>query len=204
MCAKAGAKEQIAPAFLLVHPAVRPCRRPARTPGETMASENTSIFLTGLRNAHALETEATQIIERQLDRLENYPQLESKLRMHLEETRSQKNRLEQVLSSMNESPSTFKEGVMGFMGSMAALAHTPANDEILKNTFANLAFENYEIAAYRSLIAMAEALGANASLSLLRQSLDEERAMAQWIDDNVASITMQFLALREGGGKADR
>lgn len=169
-----------------------------------MTDAATSIFLTGLRNAHALETEASQIIERQLDRLEHYPQLADRLRVHLDETRSQKNRIEQILSSMNDSPSTFKEGVMSFMGNIAALAHTPANDEILKNTFANLAFENYEIGAYRSLIAMAETLGANTSLSLLRQSLDEERAMAQWIDDNVASITRQFMSMRAAGMKADR
>ncbi len=46
---------------------------------------------------------------------------------------------------------------MGLMGNMAALAHAPAQDEILKNTFANHAFENYEIAVYDSLIAIAEA-----------------------------------------------
>ena len=169
-----------------------------------MNDENTSIFLTGLRNAHALETEAEQLIRRQLDRLESYPQVADMLRMHLGETQQQKARLEQILSSMNDGPSTLKETVMGLMGNMAALAHTPANDEILKNTFANLAFENYEIAAYRSLIAMAETTGATSSLSLLQQSLDEERRMAQWIDDNVATITRQFLALRAVHGKADR
>ncbi len=32
-------------------------------------------------------------------------------------------------------------------GSMAAIGHSMADDEILKNSFANFAFENFEIAA---------------------------------------------------------
>src|SRR4051795_11049604 len=47
-----------------------------------------SIFVTGLKNAHALEVQATQIIGRQLDRLENYPDVAEGLRLHLEERRS--------------------------------------------------------------------------------------------------------------------
>ena len=87
------------------------------------ADENTSIFLTGLRNAHALETEAVQIIERQLDRLTSYPEMKQRIHMHLEETRNQQRRLEEILSSHGDSPSTFKEAALGFMGNVAALAH---------------------------------------------------------------------------------
>src|SRR5215216_4469086 len=102
------------------------------------SDEARSIFVTGLKNAHALETQATQIIGRQLDRL----------RLHLEETKQHQQRLEEILGSLNEDYSTIKDIAAGFMGNMAALGHTPAGDEILKNSFANLAFENYEIAAY--------------------------------------------------------
>lgn len=35
---------------------------------------------------------------------------------------------------------------MSMVGSMAAMGHSVAGDEILKNSFANFAFENYEIA----------------------------------------------------------
>ena len=168
------------------------------------ADENTTIFLTGLRNAHALETEAVQIIERQLDRLSGYPEMMQRLRMHLEETRSQQRRLEDILSSHDDSPSAFKEAALGFMGNVAALAHTPANDEVLKNTFANLAFENYEIAAYISLIAMAETLAETKAVTMLKQSLQEERQMAQWIEEQVPSITRSFLERRAAGIKADR
>src|SRR5436305_13100123 len=158
-----------------------------------------SIFVTGLKNAHALEAQATQIIGRQLDRLENYPEVAERLRLHLEETKQHQQRVEEILGSLNEDYSTIKDIAAGFMGNMAALGHTPAGDEILKNSFANLAFENYEIAAYTSLIALAEANGANGALSPLKQTLEEEKDMAKWVSDHLKSITLTFLERSSAG-----
>lgn len=93
---------------------------------------------------------------------------------------------------------------MSLMGNMAALVHAPADDEVLKNTFANLAFENYEIAAYKSLIAMAESANMSQAAALLRESLQEEEDMARFIDGNVETVTRTHLQLKERGEKADR
>lgn len=156
------------------------------------------IFVTGLRNAHALETEAEQIIKRQLDRMTDYPQIAEVLRAHLQETERQKERLDDILRALSETPSALKEAAMSVMGNMAALAHAPADDEVLKNTFADLAFENYEIASYKSLIAMAQECGATNAAGLLQQSLQEEQRMAQWLSDNVEEITRDYLRKRAG------
>jgi ferritin-like metal-binding protein YciE len=168
------------------------------------SDEARSIFVTGLKNAHALETQATQIIGRQLDRLENYPEVAERLRLHLEETKQHQQRVEEILGSLNEDYSTIKDIAAGFMGNMAALGHTPAGDEILKNSFANLAFENYEIAAYTSLIAVGEATGNASRLGPLRQTLDEEERMAAWVKEHLREVTQRFLQLTEQGAKADR
>ena len=166
-----------------------------------------SLFVTGLQNAHALEQQASQIIGRQLDRLETYPDVAERLRKHLDETRTHQQRVEEILTSMDETYSTLKDFGAGFMGNMAALAHTPAPDEILKNSFANLAFENYEVAAYTSLIALAEANGANGAngaLKALNQTLKEEQDMAKWVADHLRSITLTYLERRSAGAQADR
>jgi ferritin-like metal-binding protein YciE len=160
------------------------------------------IFITALRNTHALEQEALQIMERQVERIQNYPEVKQMLSRHIEETHGQRRRIEEVLSALGESTSTLKETVLGFVGNLAALAHLPAQDEILKNTFANHAFENYEIAAYKSLIAIAEAAG-HANLSGFQQSLKEEQAMAQWLSENVEPITRQYLTLSQEGTGAN-
>jgi len=170
----------------------------------SMSQEAQDVFLTGLRNAHGLETQAEEMIKRQLERLESYPQGAQQLRSHLAETQQQQQRLDTLLAQFNSSPSTIKEAAMGFMANMQTLGHAVADDEILKNTFANMAFENFEIASYKSLIAMAEVYGQTQAIGLLQQSLQEEERMAKWISDNVAEVTKRYCALRASGGKADR
>jgi ferritin-like metal-binding protein YciE len=163
-----------------------------------------SIYVTALRNTHALELQALQIMDRQVERLQNYPDMERALRRHIEETHGQRDRLEDALRTLDAGPSTVKETVLGFVGNMMALGHTPAQDEILKNAFANQAFENFEIAAYRSLLTLADEAGESAHISGLRQSLQEEEAMAKTVSDLVEPTTRRYLSLTLAGQKADR
>jgi ferritin-like metal-binding protein YciE len=93
--------------------------------------------------------------------------------------------------------------VLGLGGNIAALAHTTASDEIIKNTLANYTFEHFEIAAYKSLIAMSEFLGHPGGLAAARASLAEEEAMAAWIDERIESTTTIFLERITTGVTAD-
>lgn len=162
------------------------------------------LFVTGLRNAHAVEKQAIQLLERQIERIEGYPDVAQKLRQHLAETRQQHERLDRILESFDESRSVLKDFAMEFTANMGALMHGAADDEILKNTFANNAFENYEIATYKSLIAMAGTGGFSQHLPALQQSLREEQEMARWIDENVETVTRQFVERYQSDQKADR
>lgn len=154
------------------------------------------ILVAGLHNTHALEMEALQIMNRQVERLQSYPELEQALRVHIRETEEQRRRLEEAMDELQESPSTIKEAIFGLMGNVAAVAHAAAKDEILKNMFANHAFENYEIAAYKSLIVIAEAAGFR-NISGFQQSLREEEAMAQKMKDLVEPITRKYISLEQ-------
>jgi ferritin-like metal-binding protein YciE len=161
-----------------------------------------SIFITGLKNAHAMENQALSIMKPQVSRIENYPDVAQKLEQHIRETEDQIARLDEILGGLSESPSAMKDWALSMGGSMAAISHSMAGDEIVKNAFANFAFENYEIAAYKSLLTIAELGGFPAAMSGLKANLDEEVAMAQWIDHNLRSLTMKFAALKEAGVSA--
>ena len=161
-----------------------------------------SIFITGLKNAHALEKEALGIMNRQIDRLEQYPEMADRLRQHVGETEEQIKRLDAVLMDMGESASGFKDAVLAMGGNMAALRHAAAGDEVLKNTYANHAFENFEIASYRSLIVMAEAGSFTSARPLLEMTLREEEAMAAWVAESIPMVTRRFLQLKEAGEQA--
>lgn len=160
------------------------------------------IYHTGLRNLHALEMSAIKLTERQLERLENYPEMAARLRQHNIESKAQAERLATILARHESSPSAAKNAVSSVMGNVAAALHAPAPDEILKNTFANFAFEHQEIAAYTSLIAMAQTVGDAASVPSLQQSLGEEQAMADWIGKNIVATTQRFMELTAAGQKA--
>jgi ferritin-like metal-binding protein YciE len=153
------------------------------------------LYITGLRNAHALEHQALGVIDRQLDRLENFPEVADRLSLHRRETEQQIVRLDEILGEFNETPSGLKDSVLGMMGNMAAIGHAAAEDEILKNAFANCALENFEIASYRSLIVMAEESGFPAGITALQESLREEQAMARWCEDSIEQITRKYLVL---------
>lgn len=158
-----------------------------------------SIFITGLVNAHALEKQALQIMNRQIERIERYPEMEQLLRQHVIETEEQIRRIDEILHSFGEDRSLLKDTVTQLMGNLAAIAHVPMADEILKDVFANHAFENFEIAAYKSLIAMAEATGHSQVLPALQQTLKEEQKTAQLIHDQIEPITRRYLMLEQSG-----
>ena len=115
-----------------------------------------TLFITGAVNLHAVEKQALSIMTPQVARIENYPEIADRLREHIDETNAQIARLDEILATFDTSGSALKDAGLSFTGSMAALAHSVAGDEILKNSFANYAFEHFEIAAYKSLLTLAE------------------------------------------------
>ncbi|WP_322896246.1 MULTISPECIES: ferritin-like domain-containing protein [unclassified Yoonia] len=163
-----------------------------------------NIYVVGLRNAHAMEKQALSIMEPQVSRLTHYPNLSQRLQSHISETEEQINRLDLILERLDESSSVIKDMMTSASGSMAAMGHAAASDEVLKNTMANLAFENFEIAAYLSLLTAAKLAGDTASIQPLEQSLEEERRMAAWVEEQVPTVTETFITLTAAGETAKR
>jgi ferritin-like metal-binding protein YciE len=171
-------------------------------PMNAMTDKTRDVYLVGLRNQHAVENQAIELLERQVGRLENYPEMSERMRKHIAESKEQARRIEELLSGLGSSHSTFKDTAMSVLGNLMALGHTPAADEVLKNTLANFAFEHYEIAAYKSLLTLAEAAGHNAAKAALQASLREEEAMAEWIDQHIAPTTLRYVERSAAGQKA--
>lgn len=160
------------------------------------------LFATGVRNAHALENQALSIMTPQVRRIEHYPEVAERLREHIEETNQQIRRLDEILDGLDTSASAIKDMATGFAGTMAAMGHSMAGDEILKNSFANYAFEHFEIASYRALIEMAQQAGDQQALPLLQESLQEEIAMAEWAGQNLPDVVQTYIRLETQGQKS--
>jgi ferritin-like metal-binding protein YciE len=160
------------------------------------------LLVIGLRNAHGMEVRARELMERQCGRTGDYPAVQTRLRQHLTETIEQLRRLEKCLAACGETSSVIKDAMMSAFGNLAAIGNAAADDEILKNTFANQAFEHYEIAAYKSLITLCGQAGMPELQGSLRQSLGEEQGMAAWLDDHVEEVTLAYLAKKSAGARS--
>ncbi len=112
------------------------------------SNATTELYMQGLRDAHALEVQAIQIMSRQIERLENYPDVKAGLQRHIRESEGQKGRLEQIMQAHGTSGNTLKEAVIGLVGNAAAIGHAFTSDEVIKNSFANYAYKHLEQAAY--------------------------------------------------------
>src|SRR5919205_787350 len=124
-----------------------------------MADSKRDILIVGLRNAYGLEGQALSTMRNVSARLENYPQLKAAVDQHIQETERQQQMVEEALGRFGETPSALKEAAMKLAANIQAMTHAFAGDEVLKNLFTLYAFEHFEQASYRSLIAMAEDCG---------------------------------------------
>lgn len=161
-------------------------------------------LLDWLRDAHGMEMQAVEILEKQADRLDGYPEMQERIRQHVEETRSQADRVAQCISRLDGDSSAMKDVTGKLMGNMAAMTNAMATDEVVKNTLADFAFENFEIACYRSLIKAAEAAGDQQTARVCREILREEEAMASFVGERIPMITQSFLERDEAGERAKR
>jgi ferritin-like metal-binding protein YciE len=166
--------------------------------------EARSLFIVGLRNIHGTAQQCRSMVHTQESRVESYPDLRAKLGSHLGEKDAQLERVESILASLGESPSTLKDATGTVMGAASSMMAATADDEIIKSTFAAYGLANFEAAAYETLLTMGEAAGLTETLPPLQQSLSEERAMAAFIAENLRATSLRFMQLRSEGREAGR
>jgi len=147
-----------------------------------------------LRDAHAMEKQAETILQGQIKRIENYPELADRMQSHLEESTRQRERLEACLERRGTSTSGLKDMSSQFTAMMQNLGGVFAGDEVVKALLASYTFEAMEIASYRILSEAAKAEGDHETAALCKELCEEEEAMAEWLKEHMPGITGAFLA----------
>ncbi|TRO87659.1 ferritin-like domain-containing protein [Glycocaulis profundi] len=146
-----------------------------------------------LRDAHAMEEQAHTMLKGQLKRVEHYPELEARVRDHIEETRGQSETVAQCLEQLGESPSGMKDTGSKLLALGQSISGVFADDEVMNWALASHAFENLEVASYTVLVATAEAAGEEGIAEACRGILKQEEAMASWVKDNLRPLTVKYL-----------
>ena len=107
------------------------------------------------------------------------PELKSALEQHLEETRTHVTRIETIFSQIGAKADTEDNDVVEEMidaaeGMISDIDASPLRDAAL--IVAGNQVEHYEMATYGSLIAFAKQLGLGQVVTVLQQTLQEEKA----------------------------
>jgi ferritin-like metal-binding protein YciE len=140
------------------------------------------LFVAELKDALGTEQTVAAALQ-QLSQCQSDPQLRQTFGAHHAETQTQIERLEQVLSTLGESPApTFCEGMQGIVDEHSAftLKNSPSPQvHTAYDIGAGQKVEQYEIATYEQLVTLANRLGYQQVAQLLEQSLTEERQQLQ-------------------------
>src|SRR6476646_5067593 len=135
-------------------------------------------FIDELRDAYDAEKQLTKALPK-MARAASSPDLRAAFEHHLEETRGQIERLEQVFESLDEKArGKHCDGIAGIIEEGNSVMQEDFDEDTMDACLiaGGQRAEHYEMAAYGTLIAWAEAMGHTEAVDLLQQTLDEEKA----------------------------
>ena len=147
-----------------------------------------------LRDAHAMEQQAEQMLTTFANRLENYPDLRVRIEQDVRAAQSHQRLLQDCLQREGESPSVIKDLGARIMGFGQSATGIMVSDEVVKGILATYVFTQLKIASYNILAAAAVHTSDTHVLTVCNQILAEENAMVEWLQNNIPKITSEFIA----------
>src|SRR5215212_6170284 len=136
------------------------------------------LFVHTLQDIYYAEQQITKALPKMIAKVQD-PQLKQGFELHLNETKNQITRLEQVFEMHGQTPKAVTcPAIDGIITEANDIMGDSSDAEILDAAAlaAAQAVEHYEIARYGTLIAWARQLGRNDCASVLQQTLEEEKA----------------------------
>jgi ferritin-like metal-binding protein YciE len=147
-------------------------------------------FIDELRDTYDAERQLIKALTK-LAKAATSPDLREAFESHLEETRGQVERLEQVFESLDEKVrGKHCDGIAGIIEEGKSIMEEDFDDDTMDACLiaSGQRAEHYEMAAYGTLVAWANAMGHTEAAELLQETLDEEKA-----------ADAKLTALAEGG-----
>jgi ferritin-like metal-binding protein YciE len=151
------------------------------------------VLIAWLRDAHAMERASVDALDRMCDRLARFPDLAAGFRDHWQQSLGQVERIDACLKKLGSDTSTFKDLASRFIGIAQSYAVAVAPDEVVKDCLAAYSWRHFEIAAYISLGAAALALEEPDVARMCDEHVQQERAMASWLEKQIPEVTLEFL-----------
>jgi ferritin-like metal-binding protein YciE len=135
-------------------------------------------FIDELRDTYDAEKQLTKALPK-LAKAATNAKLRAAFETHLQETQGQIGRLEQVFESLDEKVrGKHCDGIAGIIEEGKSIMEEDFDETTMDACLiaAGQRAEHYEMAAYGTLVAWAQAMGHTKAATLLQQTLDEEKA----------------------------
>ncbi|MES2982679.1 MAG: DUF892 family protein [Verrucomicrobiota bacterium] len=150
-----------------------------------------------LRDAHAMESNLVTMLEKQVSRLTDYPELQQSVAAHAEESKTHALLVEDALKSIGQSTSALKDGFAKFTGMVGQAGVGMASDAPVKIVLANYGAEHFEIACYLSLKTACESVGLDEIAEMCDRILEDERKMVEMLEAYIPEVTTTHLNMNE-------
>jgi ferritin-like metal-binding protein YciE len=134
------------------------------------------LYVDELKDLYSAEKQILQALPRMAKKTKN-EQLKKAFENHVEETRVQVERLDQIFELLGKSPRGKKcKGMEGLLEEGKEMMQEDMEPEVMDAALIASAqkVEHYEIAGYGTVRTYAQLLGENQHVKLLQQTLDEE------------------------------
>jgi|SRR5437588_1216324 len=159
------------------------------------------LFIDELEDIYSAEQMIIKALPKMIEKVTS-PQLKSALSSHLKETEGQKVRLDKIFDQLEEQDSDIDrtdkkcKGIEGIIKENEELLKEDADPDVRDAGVIAGAqrVEHYEIAAYGTVRTYANLLGRSEWARLLQETLDEEKAADQKLNDLSSSINLDAKA----------
>ena len=167
------------------------------------------LYISELKDLYSAEQQLVKALPKIVKNAE-FQELSDAISNHLEETKNQVTRLEQIFASLGENPKGKK--CVGMQGIIEEGSETmdEFEDSVRDAGIISAAqrVEHYEIAAYGSVCAYAELLERTEDLGLLKETLEEEKNADEKLTQLSETVNQSALQgqeqLSEQGGKSTK
>ena len=162
------------------------------------------LFVEELRDIYSAEKQITKALPR-MAKAATHPELKQAFELHLEQTRGQIERLDQVFEQLDTAKRAKKcEAMEGLLEEGRSTMEEIEDKNVLDVGMIINAqkVEHYEIAGYGSLVALAKQLGQNQIASLLDQTLKEEKETDQTLNRIALSVANPAASGARAGQRA--
>jgi ferritin-like metal-binding protein YciE len=147
-----------------------------------------------LKDAHVMETRSLPILRRRVGDEPLGLDARARVESHLRETEQHAERLRQALRRLGSAPPPVVRSSEPIVVLTQDITSRVFSDCLVIGVIADLAAEQFEVAAYTALIAAAEHAGETEVARLCRLNRGEDEDMAEWLDAQIPLVIARRLA----------